>query len=145
MPFKTSRTIQFGDCDPAGFIYTPRIAHFVVEAALEFLTHVLGGSAARQLISMGVLPPARSLSIDFLKPLTWDDLIDIEAIVGEIRTQSFSILLTARTENNDTAFRATLVQVSVSPQTKRAVPLPARLRAALVLSRNDQSPRVRAL
>lgn len=140
MPFKTSRTIQFGDCDSAGFVYTPRTprsAHFVVEAALEFLAHVLGGNAARQLLSMGVLPPARSLSIDFLKPITWDDLIDIEAIVVEIRAQSYSILFTARTENNHTAFRATLVQVSVSPKTKRPVPLPARLRAALTLSQND--------
>ena len=26
MPFITTRTILFGDCDPAGIVYTPRIA-----------------------------------------------------------------------------------------------------------------------
>jgi acyl-CoA thioesterase FadM len=36
MPFKTTRTILFGDCDPGGVIYTPRVAHFVVEATHEF-------------------------------------------------------------------------------------------------------------
>lgn len=27
-----SRTILFGDCDPAGVVYTPRFSYFAVEA-----------------------------------------------------------------------------------------------------------------
>lgn len=132
MTFKTSRTVLFGDCDPAGFVYTPRVAYFVVEAALKFLSEALGGSAARQLLAMGVLPPARSLSIDFLQPMVWDDQIEVEVAVNEVRAHSFSMLLTARNANCDITFRATLAQVCVSLQTRRPVPLPARLRDGLV-------------
>lgn len=81
MSFRTSRVILFGDCDPGGIVYTPRIAHFVVEASLDFLSHALGGPAARRLFGMGVLPPARALSTEFLHPMTWDEVIDIEVLV----------------------------------------------------------------
>ena len=69
MKFITKRTILFGDCDPAGIIFTPRVAYFVVEAVHEFLTHILGGPGIRRIFAMDVLPPARAMSIEFLFPL----------------------------------------------------------------------------
>ena len=69
-PFKVMRRVLFGDCDPAGFIYASRIACFVVEATLEFLTARLGTPAERRILKLGILPPARDLSIEFLSPLT---------------------------------------------------------------------------
>lgn len=131
MPLTITRTIQFGDCDPGGVVYTPRIGHFVVEAGLEFLSHVLEGPAARRIFAMGVLPPARALSIEFLHPMSWDERIDIEVSVGEIRTHAFSLRVVARNAEGTTTFRASLTQVCVSPQTRRPVPLPDALRAAL--------------
>ena len=49
MPFITTRTVLFGDCDPAGIVYTPRIAYFVIEAIHEFLSDRLGGEGLRLL------------------------------------------------------------------------------------------------
>jgi YbgC/YbaW family acyl-CoA thioester hydrolase len=135
MPFKTSRVILFGDCDPAGVIYTPRIAHFVVEAALEFLSHALEAPAARRLFAMGILPPARALSMEFLHPMVWDQRIDIEVSVKEIRDHSFSLFLEASNADAEVTFRATITQVCVSPETKRPVLLPDALRTALERSR----------
>lgn len=40
MPFKTSRSILFGDGDSGRVLYTPRIAHLVVGAALEAARNV---------------------------------------------------------------------------------------------------------
>ena len=131
MPFKTSRVILFGDCDPAGVIYTPRVAHFVVEAALEFLSYALEAPAAKQLFAMGILPPARALSIEFLHPMVWDQRIEIEVSVKEIRDHSFSLLLVACNTDSEMTFRATITQVCVSPETKRPVALPDALRTAL--------------
>lgn len=135
MPFKTSRVILFGDCDPAGAIYTPRVAHFVVEAALEFLSYALEESAARRLFAMGILPPARALSIEFLHPMVWDQRIDIEVSVKEIRDHSFSLLLAACNTDSEVTFRATITQVCVSLETKRPVLLPDTLRTALERAR----------
>ena len=131
MPFRTSRVILFGDCDPGGVIYSPRVAHFVVEAGLAFLSHALDGPAARRLFSMGILPPARALSIEFLHPMTWDEAIDIEVSTERVGDHSFTLLVAATNVEGTATFRATITQVTISPETRRPVPLPLELRVAL--------------
>ncbi|MBI5720429.1 MAG: acyl-CoA thioesterase [Burkholderiales bacterium] len=130
--FRSKRTVLFGDCDPAGAIYTPRIAHYVIEALLDFQASLLGGSAARELFAMGVLPPARSMHIDFLAPLTYDDELQLDVTCIEVGKSSFTCQVEARRRDNELAFRSRVVQVCVSPATKRPVELPERLRAALL-------------
>jgi acyl-CoA thioesterase FadM len=131
MPFRTSRVILFGDCDPGGVIYSPRVAHFVVEAGLAFLSSALGGPAVRRLFAMNILPPARALSIEFLHPMVWDEVIEIEVSTERIGEHSFTLLLSAFNVEGTGTFRATITQVIISPETKRPVPLPLELRAAL--------------
>ena len=130
-PFRTRRVILFGDCDPGGVIYSPRVAHFVVEAGLDFLSFALGGPAARRLFAMGILPPARALAIEFLHPMIWDDEIDIEVSVERVGEHSFTLLVSGSNVEDRTTFRGSITQVTISPETMRPVPLPPELRAAL--------------
>lgn len=131
MPFKTTRTILFGDCDPAGVIYTPRVADFVVEAVHDFIAHLLGGPAVRQLFALGILPPARALTIEYLAPMVWDDVIDIEVSCEEPKTTSFTFLLVGRKSSGQVMFQSKFTQVCVSPDDKRPIPIPEALRRAL--------------
>lgn len=130
-PFQITRTVLFGDCDPAGAIYTPRVAHYVVEALLEFQSHILGAPAARAIFALGVFPPARQLNIEFLAPLTFDDTLQMLVAVSEIGKTSFTCQVEAFRHDGQVAFRARLTQVCVSPDTKRPTPLPKKLRDAL--------------
>jgi len=131
MSFRTGRVVLFGDCDAGGAVYTPRVSDFVVEAALEFLSFALGAPAARTIMAMGVLPPARALTIEFLHPLTWDEQIELEVAVHAIGQRSFSLEIVARNTAGADAFRAMLTQVSVCSRTRRSVALPGELRMAL--------------
>ena len=131
MPFTTTRTILFGECDPAGIIYTPRVADFVVEAVHEFISHLLGGPAVRQLFAMNILPPARALSIEYLIPMAWDDVITIEVSCKEAKTTSFTFSLVARNASDQVTFQSLFTQVCVSPVDKRPIPIPDALRRAL--------------
>jgi len=131
MLFTTKRTVLFGDCDPAGFVYTPRVTYFVIEAVHEFLTHILGGPGVRGLFAMGILPPARALSIEFLAPMVWDEIIDIEVSCEEPKTTSFTFLVVGRKASGEVAFRSTFTQVCISPESKRPISIPEPLRRAL--------------
>ncbi|MEO4045846.1 thioesterase family protein [Pseudomonas sp. CAU 1711] len=131
MHFVTERRILFGDCDPAGIVYTPRITYFIIEAVHDFLTHVLGGPAIREIFAMGILPPARALSIEFLAPMIWDEIIHIEVSTAELTTTSFTFSVEARNAEDEITFRSTFTQVSISPESKRPIPLPQALRNAL--------------
>ena len=132
MNFTTKRTILFGDCDPAGIIFTPRVAYFVVEAVHEFLTHILGGPGIRRIFAMGVLPPARAMSIEFFSPMVWDDVIDVDVRCEEPKNTSFSFIVTGRNASDEDTFRSTFTQVCISPEDKRPTPVPDALRRALV-------------
>ena len=53
------RTILFGECDPAGILYTPRICEYIVEGALRFLSTSLGEPFERYVFAQNLsLPPA---------------------------------------------------------------------------------------
>lgn len=129
--FRMSRTVLFGDCDPGGIIYTPRVAHFVVEAAMAFMTERLGTSFARQAFQTGVLPPARLLHIEYLSPMTYDDRLEIEVTIEHIGERSYTLSVHAHKLDRTPTFFARLVQVCVSAQTLQPVPLPEELRARL--------------
>lgn len=131
MPFISNRTILFGDCDPAGIVYTPRIAYFVIEAIHEFLSHRLGGEGLRKVFAMGILPPAKALTVEFVAPMTWDEVISIEVRSEPPGTTSFSFAVEGRQASGEVTFRASMTQVSICPESKQPVPLPAALRHAL--------------
>ena len=129
--FVVQRRVRFGDCDPGGVLYTPRMAYYVVEAVLDFLSEVLGGPAERRILDLGILPPARALSIEFLKPLAWDDKLEIHVRVKEMRTHAISFSVRGLNSSGAAAFSSQLTQVCVSPKTRRPVEIPAVLREAL--------------
>jgi YbgC/YbaW family acyl-CoA thioester hydrolase len=131
MPFTTTRTVVFGDCDPAGIVYTPRIAYFAIEATHEFLSHRLGGEGLRKVFAMGVLPPVRALSVEFLSPMTWDEVISIEVRSEAPGATSFSFVVEGRQASGEVTFRATMTQVCINPENRQPVALPDVLRQAL--------------
>ena len=132
MPCITTRTILFGDCDPAGIVYTPRIAYFVIEAIHEFLSDRLGGEGLRKVFAMGILPPARALSIEFLSPMTWDEVISIEVRSEAPGTTSFGFAVEGRQASGEVTFRASMTQVCICPESKQPIALPDALRQALL-------------
>ena len=132
MPFFTTRTILFGDCDPAGIVYTPRIAYFVIEAIHEFLSDRLGGEGLRKVFAMGILPPARALSIEFLSSMTWDEVISIEVGSEAPGTTSFGFVVEGRQASGEVTFRASMTQVCICPESKQPTALPDALRQALL-------------
>ena len=132
MPFITTRTVVFGDCDPAGIVYTPRIAYFVIEAIHEFLSDRLGGEGLRKVFAMDILPPARALSIEFLSPMTWDEVISIEVGSEAPGTTSFGFVVEGRQASGEVTFRASMTQVCICPESKQPIALPDALRQALL-------------
>lgn len=128
--FSTQRRIQFGDCDPAGVVYAPRVADYIVEASHEFLGVRLGTPALSYIMSLGVLPPARALSIEFVGLMSWDDLIYLQVSVADLGTTSFTLMVEA-SKDGMPVFRGRLSYVCISPEARRPVPIPPQLRAAL--------------
>jgi hypothetical protein len=76
--------------------------------------------------------PARALSIEYLAPMVWDDVIDIEVCCEEPKSTSFTFLLVGRKASGQVVFRSTFTQVCISPEDKQPTPIPEKLRSALL-------------
>ena len=129
--FVVKRRVLFGDCDPGGILYTPRAAHYIVEAGLDFFRARLGDGAERKLFEQGIAPPARAFSIEFMKPMTWDDVIEIEVQVKEIRTHAIVLRFFGTVSGFD-VLSAEITQVIVSTNTMQPAPVADELRAKLL-------------
>ncbi|MCK1789074.1 acyl-CoA thioesterase [Pseudomonas violetae] len=126
-----SRTILFGDCDPAGVVYTPRFSYFAVEAIYVALDKWLGVPGLRTLMGFDILPPVRAMSFELLAPVTWDDELNIKVGVAKLGVHSFSFLVEGFLGNGTLSFVANITHVCVSPKTKEVVAVPVQLRALL--------------
>jgi len=125
------RKVLFGDCDPEGIVYTPRFSYFAIEAVHEALNVWLKGPGLRTLMGFNILPPARAFSLEFLHPVTWDDELSIQVAVESISEHSFSFSIKGFLEKETLAFTANLTHVCISPETKKVVNVPAKLRELL--------------
>lgn len=125
-----SRTILFGDCDPAGVVYTPRFSYFAVEAIYAALDRWLGAPGLRTLMSFDVLPPVCAMSVEMLRPLT-DDELSIKVSVAKLGVHSFTFLVEGYVHDETLAFTANVTHVCISPDTKEVVAIPERLRVLL--------------
>jgi YbgC/YbaW family acyl-CoA thioester hydrolase len=126
-----SRTVSFGDCDPAGVVFTPRFSYFAIEAIYAALDRWLGVPGLRTLMGFDVLPPVRAMSVEMLKPLTWDDELNIKVSVARLGVHSFTFLVEGFVHDEALAFTATVTHVCISPHTKEVVAIPEGLRALL--------------
>lgn len=130
-PITIKRRVLFGDCDPEGIVYTPRFSYFALEATHETLHILLGAPSITALKAMGVLTPVRAFEMEFLAPVTWDDELELEVLVSEIRQHSFTFFVRGLLESDKLAFTASISYVTVSSDRKEKITVPEKLVEAL--------------
>ena len=129
--FAARRTVGWGDCDPAGILYTPRAGHFAMETLEGFFREVLGVSFA-ELPARGLGAPVLSLSVDFKLRLPVDTEVRLPLRIERIGSKSLTYdIACVSGEEPREHFRASLTNCFLSLEEKRAVPPPEALRATL--------------
>ncbi|MGO4152532.1 acyl-CoA thioesterase [Cupriavidus sp. YAF13] len=129
-PFVVRRTVRWGDCDPAGVVYTGRFTDYLLGAVGLFADHMAGG-AGRLGEAHGVGTPCKAMRFEFIGTLWPDDVIDIECFVEAIRTRSYDIRCIARRPGGAPVFDAVFSPVCVRLDERVGTPIPDSLRAAL--------------
>jgi 4-hydroxybenzoyl-CoA thioesterase len=120
-PVTIRRQVEFGECDPAGIVYTPRFADYLLGAFHWFMAVLF------QDIGRGAMPeatPMRGLELDFRAMLFPGDWFTMSVYVTSIRTRSFDLAIIARREDGTLSFLGRLSPISTDRATNDAVPLP---------------------
>ena len=129
-PFTYRTTIRFSHTDPSATVYFPRFFEFVQAAAEDWFTIGLGIPFAAFIRERNMGQPTAHLECDFTAPSYLGDVLEISVYLVKIGTASFELNFTGQT-GGALRFCARMVQVMVSFEDGRPIPLPGDIRAAM--------------
>jgi 4-hydroxybenzoyl-CoA thioesterase len=124
--FTTSILVRFGDLDPAGIAYYPRLVNFLHESFEDFFVgHV--GRPYPEVYREGIGFPTVKVEMEFLSPVHYGDQVAIRVTVEKVGRSSVQIRYEASVDGHP-VFRARNVAVVVDMRTFKPMALPAWLR-----------------
>ena len=136
MPFTAHIPVRFGDCDPAGLVYYPALFHYCHAAMEEFFAARCGVPYARLVAERRLGFPTVNVRAEFYAPFVYGDEAEVEVWVSAVgRTSVTFEYRLRRASDRELCATATHVQVAMSLDERRAVPVPTELRRAF-----QQSP-----
>lgn len=129
-----TKTIQFGDCDPAGIVFFPNFLRWMDEASLAFFM-ACGVPPWRELVkTRGIVgTPLLEIHTKFSKTATYGETIEVHTSVDEWQAKVFK--QRHRVMRGDTLLcEGTEVRVFVqrdadNPDRLRSIPIPEDIKA----------------
>ena len=136
-PLVVRRRVKWGECDPAGVVYTATFSDYVIAAAELFYETIFNSSPqlAKNTHQFGT--PSRALSLDFLSSLRPDDEFNIAVRVSEINTRTYVLDFAATTPEGTPVFNARLTPICVARPERRSIEIPPIFRQALLDYQRD--------
>src|SRR5437868_3736297 len=123
-PLRVRRRVKWGECDPAGVVYTARFSDYVISAFELFMRHLVD--------EPGCDTPAKALSFEFRASLRPGDEFEMTVLVVDIRNRTFDLEINGRDLDGKHLFRARLTPITIQRSDRsRAIELPATLRERL--------------
>ena len=109
LPFSVKRIVNWGDCDPARMIYTPRVIDYAVEAVEAWYREVIGISWMRSNFSMDTSLPTVRVECDFIRPPHPESEIDMQVRVERLGKSSITLLVDGLNDDGEPYFKVKLV------------------------------------
>jgi YbgC/YbaW family acyl-CoA thioester hydrolase len=129
MPFSTRMTVRFADVDAAGLVYYPVLFHYCHVAMEEFFAARCGIRYDRLMAEERIGFPTVNARAEFFVPLVYGDELEVEVFVSRTGRSSASFEYRLRRASDGVlCAEATLMQVSMNLDERRAVPIPEKYR-----------------
>ena len=140
--FSARIPVRFGDCDPAGLVYYPALFHYYHAAMEEFFAARCDVPYARLVAERRLGFPTVNVRAEFYAPFVYGDEAEVEVWVSAVgRTSATFEYRLRRVSDGHLCATATHMQVSMSLDERRAVPVPEDLRRAFEETSHESPPR----
>ena len=131
-PVVLRRRVKWGECDPAGVVYTPVFSEYAISAFWAFLGILLGHPLQDTLRRLDLTTPVRALSFDFQRSLRPDEVFDITVLLRELSERTFTTSLRLTDASGQTIADVVLTAICVHHQERKSRLIPQALRELLV-------------
>lgn len=133
LPVVVRRRVKFGECDPAGVVYTPNFSEFALSAYQWFISALLNEPMFAAMKRIGFDSPMKALTLEFKNMLVVEDVFDMTCLVTDIRNRTFDVEVTGRstTDRSHDLFVARVTPIMTSRTERRSIEIPDVLRRQL--------------
>lgn len=115
------RTVAFGDCDPAGIVYTPRVLDYCLEAIDELWRTMLDGRGWYELnVDHNRGTPFVNVNMNFTGPMTPREILEITVELAKVGRTSITFEVAA-SQSGRACFNGSLTSVIVEKGTMTKV------------------------
>lgn len=128
--WSTMRTVRFGDCDPAGIVYTPQFLDMINGVIEDFFIQRLRIDYQGLIKKDGVGLGYKSVDSDFFLPALMGDRLSFTVLIEHIGRTSIIYSIHCVREITE-IMRCRLVMVTTSLNTNNPITIPVALREAL--------------
>jgi len=126
----SNHRIRFGDCDPAGIAYFPRLLALVDNAVEDWLIATIGVDRAAMHLDQHFGLPTVDLTTHFTQPCRLGETLGITIVATHVGATSITLAATAKVDGQP-RFSARLVQVLISLETGKPCTWPNGWRGAI--------------
>lgn len=127
-PFSYSRTVAWGDCDPARMIYTPRVIDYAYAAVEAWYREVVGITWMVSNFQMDTGVPTVRLECDYISAPRPDDVIDMAVRVERVGRASLTLAVDGLGTDGKHYFKARFVGCFVASQAHTSKEIPPEFR-----------------
>ena len=131
--FRAHYTLRFGQCDPAGIAFFPRLIEMLNWVVEDWFAKALETDFRSIHIARDEGVPARSLSIDFVGPAELGDVLTYSLQVVSLGRSSINLAISAERQGARPVLSAahTVVYCDLSGEAPKSMPIPEELRARM--------------
>jgi acyl-CoA thioester hydrolase len=127
--FTSERMVRWGECDPAGIVYTPNFVDYAVDVGRLFIREItLREHGSPDFFQLNL--PVKNVAVTFHSALYCDDVVKLRAAFTRVGKTSFEVSISGH--RSDTAiFNAAVTFVSVAASPRRSASLPEAFRCTV--------------
>jgi acyl-CoA thioester hydrolase len=129
-PFKTSWRVRFDEIDMQGVVHHPQIVTYLEIARLEYWRSL--GISYNDLRNDGYEFIVHDLHVEYLKPLLFDEIIDVTIATKKLARASFVLGYEIRKENGELAVAAEIELVCARVNIPYPTALPSKYRQKML-------------
>ncbi|MBC8268525.1 MAG: acyl-CoA thioesterase [Rhodospirillaceae bacterium] len=131
-PLRLTRTVRWGDCDPAGIIYTPRVLDYAMETLETWNREILGVPWIKlnRELSMGF--PTVRVEMDFISAPAVDDEVVLELKVEKLGHSSLTSIVTGHDGSGTIYFHVKVISCLVSVPAYKSTEIPDQFRQRIL-------------
>ena len=129
--FSRKRFVRWGDCDPGGIIYSPRIYEYALDTLEEFYMEILGSSWMNLRLGSIVGTPVLRTEIEYIRPMVPEQHFSVTININDIGRSTVTYEMTGDDDSGEKCFRVEVVMCFVAQENFESTEIPNDIRKLL--------------